>query len=75
MDICLIGAGRIAEVHSKNIFNHTKINFKYVVDINLNAAKKIAKKQNEREKNSNLGGVLRSFYIITIYFIFFNFFL
>ena len=46
MDICLIGAGRIAEVHSKNISNHKKINFKYVVDVNLNAAKKIAKQYN-----------------------------
>ena len=46
MDICLIGAGRIAEVHSKNIYNHEKINFKYVVDVNLSAAKKIAKKYN-----------------------------
>ena len=27
MDICLIGAGRIAEVHSKNISNHNKINY------------------------------------------------
>ena len=46
MDICLVGAGRIGEVHSKNINNNKKINLKYVVDINFIAAKKIAKKYN-----------------------------
>ena len=28
MNICLIGAGRIGIVHSKNIYNNKKINFK-----------------------------------------------
>ena len=46
MEICLVGAGRIGEVHSKNINNNKKINLKYVVDINFIAAKKIAKKYN-----------------------------
>ena len=46
MKICLVGAGRIAEVHSKNIYNHKKIDLKYVVDINFKAAKKIASKYN-----------------------------
>ena len=44
MNICLIGAGRIGLVHSKNIFNNKKINLKYIVDINFNSAKKLAKK-------------------------------
>ena len=52
MNICLIGAGRVAQVHSKNIFNHKKINFKYVVDIDLKAAKKIAKKYNTKALSS-----------------------
>ena len=46
MKICLVGAGRIAEVHSKNIYNHKKITLKYVIDINFKAAKKIASKYN-----------------------------
>ena len=46
MDICLVGAGRIGEVHSKNINDNKKTNLKYVVDINFIAAKKIAKKYN-----------------------------
>jgi len=46
MDICLVGAGRIGQVHSKNINNNKKINLKYVVDVNFIAAKKIAKKYN-----------------------------
>ena len=44
MNICLIGAGRIGLVHSKNIFNNKKINLKYIVDINFDSAKKLAKK-------------------------------
>ena len=46
MEICLVGAGRIGEVHSKNINDNKKTNLKYVVDINFIAAKKIAKKYN-----------------------------
>ena len=46
MKICLVGAGRIAEVHSKNIYNHRKITLKYVIDINFKAANKIASKYN-----------------------------
>lgn len=46
MDICLVGAGRIGEVHSKNINDNKKTNLKYVVDINFITAKKIAKKYN-----------------------------
>jgi len=44
MNICLIGAGRIGIVHSKNIYNNKKINLKYVVDTNFDSAKKLAKK-------------------------------
>ena len=46
MEICLVGAGRIGEVHSKNINDNKKTNLKYVVDINFITAKKIAKKYN-----------------------------
>jgi len=46
VEICLVGAGRIGEVHSKNINDNKKTNLKYVVDINFIAAKKIAKKYN-----------------------------
>ena len=42
MEMCMVGAGRIAEIHSRNIYNHKKINLKYVIDINFKAAKKIA---------------------------------
>ncbi len=44
MNICLIGAGRIGLVHSKNIYDNKKINLKYVVDTNFDSAKKLAKK-------------------------------
>ena len=66
MDICLVGAGRIGEVHSKNINDNKKTNLKYVVDINFIAAKKIAAwlKNNPRILNTISACVLL---IIAVY--------
>ena len=52
MELCLIGAGRIANVHAKNIFNNNKINLKYVFDTDLKLATKIAKQYNSIAINS-----------------------
>jgi myo-inositol 2-dehydrogenase/D-chiro-inositol 1-dehydrogenase len=46
INIAIIGAGRIGNLHANNLNQHPKVKIKYIYDINLNASKKLAKKLN-----------------------------
>ena len=46
INIAIIGAGRIGNLHSNNLNQHPKVKIKYIYDTNLNASKKLAKKLN-----------------------------
>ena len=42
INFCLVGAGRISQVHGQTLSEHPWVNVKYVVDVIESAAKKLA---------------------------------
>jgi len=44
VSVCLVGLGRIGQVHLKNILGNPRLNLKYVVDVDTNAAQSAAAK-------------------------------
>ena len=44
INFTLLGTGRIGKLHASIINDHPEANLKYVYDIDINSAKKIAKK-------------------------------
>ena len=54
---CLIGAGLIGSVHAKNLAQHPKANFRYVVDIDMEAGRHLAERYGA-EFHNDVGEVL-----------------
>ncbi len=58
LNICLIGAGRIAALHARNIALHPNLRLAMVVDVNLEAATRLAEACGARS-SADVGGAMR----------------
>jgi myo-inositol 2-dehydrogenase / D-chiro-inositol 1-dehydrogenase len=58
LNICLIGAGRIAAVHARRIAEHPDLRLATVVDVNLEAATRLAATYGARP-GADVGGAIR----------------
>jgi myo-inositol 2-dehydrogenase / D-chiro-inositol 1-dehydrogenase len=58
LNICLIGAGRIAALHARHIAEHRNLRLAMVVDVNLEAAARLAEPYGARS-SADAGGAIR----------------
>lgn len=56
-EFCLVGVGRMGQVHAANIMAHPKARLRWVVDLNVDAARELAERSGARF-SGNLGDAL-----------------